>query len=33
MERLKTPALMKDVCLGAQYVGGLRMQTAEKIAA
>ena len=31
--RLKAPALMKDVWLGAQYVGGLRIQTAEEVAA
>ena len=31
--RLKAPALMKDVWLGAQYVDGLRIQTAEGVAA
>ena len=31
--RLKAPALTKDVWLGAQYVGGLRIQTTEEVAA
>lgn len=31
--RLKAPALMKDVWLGAQYLDGLRIQTAEEVAA
>ena len=30
--RLEAPALMKNVWLGAQYVGGLRIQTAEEVA-